>query len=405
MRVVATFLALSPILSAPALALRDPEAREKKPEVLGGLEEVLRGDPTTSATAPSAAVSLSSAAGLEEGYRVVPVTEEYALRHAEELAAIDAGDPVWKKEGRWGPERFATDVRPTTGTRLQGLWKFSFVAEDVSGIPVAYIYAADGQPDIPVTARYRGAFIARVSVRPNQQGRRLGPRLLLAVARAAKEADVGPYVTLETDKENTRARHVYESLGFRSVGERLEEKKGVTFIEYAVLVENLIQRAEEKLAAGLEEWVPRWLKGLATPEELEHWIHHGHEALAGSPSVAVLFDPGLVPGRDDGDRELLLLELEGQMRSVFALPEEVRFRIGLRGAKADWEREFRIIEVVRHPEGRPEAPPLPMGALPLVVAEALASPHPRFYTDPLIYADLTELTLPQALTDLTDLFA
>lgn len=115
--------------------------------------------------------------------------------------------------------------------------------------------------------------------------------------------------------------------------------------------------------------------------------------------MAVLFDPGLVPGEDDADLELLLIELEQQMRSVFALPEEVRFRIGLRSAREDWEEEFRIIEVVRHLEGK--AGPLPIGALPLVVTEAVVSPHPLFYTDPLIYADVTELTLPDALAGLT----
>ncbi|MBI3332474.1 MAG: hypothetical protein HYZ93_00065 [Candidatus Omnitrophica bacterium] len=76
------------------------------------------------------------------------------------------------------------------------------------------------------------------------------------------------------------------------------------------------------------------------------------------------------------------------MRSVFALPEEVRFRLGLRGGREEWK------------EG-----PLPMGALPWVVTEELASPRRLFYVEPLTYAGLTGLTLPQALADLTDLFA
>ncbi len=182
--------------------------------------------------------------------------------------------------------------------------------------------------------------------------------------------------------------------------------------DYAAAQRNLAtaQKALQRLkgegdqpSTGLEERVPGWLKGLATAEELERWIYRGHEALLGPRPVAVLFDPGLVPGKDDGDRELLLLQLEEQMRSVYALPKEARFRIGLRSARSDREGEFRIIEVVRHPEAKPG--PLPLGVLPLVVTEAVASPHSLFYTDPLFYADLTGLTLPQALADLTDLFA
>lgn len=63
LRVVAAFLALSFALPSPVLALRDSEAQEKKPEVLSGLEEALRGYSTT---APPAAISPRSAAGAEE---------------------------------------------------------------------------------------------------------------------------------------------------------------------------------------------------------------------------------------------------------------------------------------------------------------------------------------------------
>jgi len=49
-RALAISLALSLTLPSPALALRDQEVAEKKPEVLSGLEEALRGDPTRLAT-------------------------------------------------------------------------------------------------------------------------------------------------------------------------------------------------------------------------------------------------------------------------------------------------------------------------------------------------------------------
>lgn len=154
--------------------------------------------------------------------------------------------------------------------------------------------------------------------------------------------------------------------------------------------------------AGLEERMPAWLKAGITAEELERRVTRGHETMLGARPAAVLFDPELVPGLNDADREETLLQLERQMRSAFALPDEVRFRIGLLGAKELW-RDFQVVEVKRHPEGW--TGPLPLPALPVVVTEALASPGITLYVDPLVYAGLRELTLPQVLADLTDLFA
>ena len=84
-RALATFLALSLAMSSPAFALRDQEVAEKKPEVLAGLEEALRGDPgrlvqmanttfslsrtpatTAPAPTPATAVPSIAAAGMEE---------------------------------------------------------------------------------------------------------------------------------------------------------------------------------------------------------------------------------------------------------------------------------------------------------------------------------------------------
>ena len=190
------------------------------------------------------------------------------------------------------------------------------------------------------------------------------------------------------------ALQLLEEFGIKQITQRL-----------GIVPEQIYREVEDRLfQTGLEERVPWWLKGLVSPEELEQWVYRGHEVLLGSQPVAVLFDSGLVPGEKDSDREELLMEMEGYIRSLFVLPEEVRFRIGLRSAKGDWEEEgFRMIEVVRHPEARPG--PLPIGALPLVVTEALASPDSLFTTDPLTYADLTGLTLPEVLAKLTDLFA
>ncbi len=193
-------------------------------------------------------------AGAEERYQTVPVTQEYALKHAQELSEIDLGDPVWQKEGRWGTERFITDIRLPTGTQLKDLWMLSFVEQETpSGIPVAYVYASNGQPDISVASRYPGVFIARVSVRPDHQGNGLGKKLLLAAGRAAADSGIGPYMTLETDKENIRAQRVYESLGFEKAGERIDPKKGITFVEYQVLLRTLFQYGDKTASSGAEE--------------------------------------------------------------------------------------------------------------------------------------------------------
>ncbi|MBI1953957.1 MAG: GNAT family N-acetyltransferase [Candidatus Omnitrophica bacterium] len=184
-------------------------------------------------------------AGLEEWPRVVPITREYGRAHAEALTAMDAKEEVWQEEGVWAEGRWSMEVRPSTGTPLKELFELSFAVEGPSGDPVAYIYTTHGQPDYPVARSFPGIFIFRLSVHKDHKGKRLGPLLLLASARAAKEKGIGPYVTLETDEKNQHARHVYESLGFEAKGTRVDEKKPtVTFVEYAAPIDTVIERAQ-----------------------------------------------------------------------------------------------------------------------------------------------------------------
>ncbi|MBI3324578.1 MAG: GNAT family N-acetyltransferase, partial [Candidatus Omnitrophica bacterium] len=191
--------------------------------------------------------------------RVVPITREYGQERAEALTAMDAAEPVWQEEGVWEKSRWPMEHRPSTGTLLKDVFELSFAVEDEQGRPAAYLYATHGQPDYPVTERYPGVFIFRLSVRQDHKGRKLAPLLLLESARAAMQKGIEGYVTLETDGKNSHARHVYESLGFEVVGERIDERKPhLVFIEYAVPIGALIEKARAALiryhsSAGMEE--------------------------------------------------------------------------------------------------------------------------------------------------------
>lgn len=198
---------------------------------------------------PTTLTEFTPAAGSEERPKPIPITRDYGKTHAKELTAMDAAEPVWQEEGAWAEQRWSMDVRPSTGTPLQDIFNLSFAVEDPPGKPAAYIYTTNGQPDYPVTQRYPGAFIFRLSVRQDQKGRRLGPLLLLASAHAAKAKGIGPYVTLETDEKNAQANYVYQSLGFKDVGRRKDGKKpDLVFVEYAVPIDELIEKAEAQVA-------------------------------------------------------------------------------------------------------------------------------------------------------------
>ena len=116
-----------------------------------------------------------AASGLEEPVTLVPITRDYALQRAEELAAVDQGSKTWEIEGVWGPERFPMDRRVWTGTPLNRVWELSVAAVDAQGTPVGYLYATDGHGDYPVAQRFPGLFLYRLSIRPDFQGQGLGP--------------------------------------------------------------------------------------------------------------------------------------------------------------------------------------------------------------------------------------
>lgn len=151
--------------------------------------------------------------------------------------------------------------------------------------------------------------------------------------------------------------------------------------------------------------MPEWLRAALPAGEFAGMVRSVHaNAAVEHPPVAVLFDPALIPGASDAGRQVLLAGLEESVRSALALPQDLSLRLDLVSERGRLEQAgFRAVEVLRHPDAG--GAPLPEAALPLVVGQALAATQGRLYVDPLFYAGLEEVTLPEALSRLTDLFA
>ncbi|MDO8730915.1 MAG: hypothetical protein Q7J69_07030 [Candidatus Omnitrophota bacterium] len=128
------------------------------------------------------------------------------------------------------------------------------------------------------------------------------------------------------------------------------------------------------------------------------------EAASLAQPLALLFDPSLVPADSDEAKQVELIELAGNLRKAMSWPEEVPLELGLANERTLWEREgFRVIELRRGP-GMPDGA-LPPAALPVVVAQALAAFQNLFWVDVAAYGSLRNVTLPEILSTLTDLFA
>lgn len=132
-----------------------------------------------------------------------------------------------------------------------------------------------------------------------------------------------------------------------------------------------------------------------------------HEMAEVTDKVAVLIQPELL-GVAEGDRgaEIALMSLGGNLHGAFGWTEQTELRLGLLTPKsiAAFEGEgYRVIRVIRHPES--EQTPLPWEAVPVVVAEALAGARPTFWVNVTPYLNLKEITLPEILATLTELFA
>ena len=98
-RVIATLLALALPLPSPAFGLRDQEVTEKKPDVLSGLGEALRGDPNRNVVSPNLT------AGMEEDLE--QVLGEFAQAYATAPEIVTAVGEIlrrWKEVRDKEPE-------------------------------------------------------------------------------------------------------------------------------------------------------------------------------------------------------------------------------------------------------------------------------------------------------------
>jgi hypothetical protein len=158
--------------------------------------------------------------------------------------------------------------------------------------------------------------------------------------------------------------------------------------------------------SGLEERVPAWLDSTLGADWVEV-VYGVHEMAQVADRVAVLLQPELVGvDGDDGDTEVALMSLEGNLHSAFGWSDEMTLRLGLftpQSVEAFEEKGYRVIRVLRHPES--EQTPLPWEAVPIVVAEALADGRSTFWVNVTPYLTLRGITLPEILATLTDLFA
>ena len=227
-------------------------------------------------------------------------------------------------------------------------------------------------------------------------------KLLLLLAESRRSDYTYKLLTYYEGKDFRVAQSSYGSTLRRMDVVTPDGEQSLNLVQQINVLQSVLAQKEDK-SAGLEERLPGWLKGLATPEELQDWVYGVQVARLGQQPIAILFQEGLIPG-DKWDQQVLLVGLEEQMRAALSWPDSVPFRLGLLDERVGLEEAgFSVTQVLRHPEAG--AGPLAEAALPLVVAEAVSA-GPRLYVDPIVYAGLEELTRPsQALFDLADLFA
>jgi hypothetical protein len=158
--------------------------------------------------------------------------------------------------------------------------------------------------------------------------------------------------------------------------------------------------------AGLEERMPAWLEPALGADWMEV-VYGVHEMAQVTDKVAVLLQPELLGvAVADGDTEVALMSLEGNLHGAFGWTDETALRLGLltpQSVEAFESQGYRVIQIRRHWESAET--PLPWEAVPVVVGQALAGGRSIFWVNVTPYLNLKGITLPEILSTLTDLFA
>jgi len=101
-------------------------------------------------------------------------------------------------------------------------WSEAVFREEIARHDRVYLVAEEGGAVVGYAGLLlveHDAHVTTVAVDPRARGRRLGTRLMLALADAALAAGAA-HLTLEVRVSNTAARRLYERFGFESVGRR-----------------------------------------------------------------------------------------------------------------------------------------------------------------------------------------
>ncbi|MBI3616423.1 MAG: hypothetical protein HY211_07905 [Candidatus Omnitrophica bacterium] len=188
-------------------------------------------------------------------------------------------------------------------------------------------------------------------------------------------------------------------------------------------VEETLRQVAQELAsgnassAGLEEQeglrgrMPEWLESVMTPEELAESVHRVHDPAIMTDRVAILIKPELLPPgwmpKDPSEPPLELWEMAGNLRGVFAWPEEVMLQIDPWSEKTETayrERGYRIVRITRDGEDRMRDP-IPKELMLLVLSRAVASGSEIFAVNVTHYLRLRGLNADEMRAGLTELYA
>lgn len=158
----------------------------------------------------------------------------------------------------------------------------------------------------------------------------------------------------------------------------------------------------ETIFGGLEERMPEWLQRVVSPIEFPTLVRHLRERTTG-PTV-ILFDSELLPEESPGDLAVRLIELSGVVPAALGVGEAGMWQFDTMERQDRYsDTNCRILRVVRHPESAPNR--LPWSAIPLISAQAAAAGQSVFPINVGSYSSLEVVSLADALTHLTDLFA